>query len=402
MNKILIFTTAYWPFIGGAEIAVKEITDRLGGNNSQSYSFDLITSRLDKKLAPKERVGNINVFRLGGGRKFDKFLLPFNGLFLALKLNRLNEYDWAMSVMASQAGITAALFKILKPKVKLLLNLQEGDEEEYLARYVFGSNFLFKLLIRPLSRLVVKKADYITVISRYLQERAKNGGARCPIEVIPNGVDVGKFKVSARGGSAFGGKSSYLKVIEFKKSLGLSENEKVIITVSRLVKKNGVEDLIRAFSYLNDIDCYLFIIGTGELQTELKKLTAELKLEKRIIFLGKIAHDQVPSYLTASDVFVRSSLSEGLGNAFLEAMATGVPVVGTPIGGIPDFLFDEETGLLCQAGNPADIAAKIRRLLDDTVLAEKIKANGLKLVQEKYDWSKIAASYDGVFEKIVK
>jgi len=82
----------------------------------------------------------------------------------------------------------------------------------------------------------------------------------------------------------------------------------------------------------------LIIIGSGELEDSLKSLADRLDLGQNVIFLGDINHDDLPRYLSVGDVFVRHSLSEGLGNAFLEAMACGIPVIGTPVGGIVDFI----------------------------------------------------------------
>ena len=195
MKKIIIFSTAYLPFVGGAEIAVKEITDRLGaGEAGGEYEFDLITARLDNNLALKERIGRINVFRTGFGSKIDKFLLPVFGLFKAIELNSKNNYDLIWAVMASQAGITACFFKIIFSKKKLVLTLQEGDDEEHLKRYVFGNDALFKNFIQPLHRLVIKKADRVIAISKSLRDRAVKSGARGEVLIVPNGVNIEKFE----------------------------------------------------------------------------------------------------------------------------------------------------------------------------------------------------------------
>jgi len=89
INRILIFSTAYFPFVGGAEVAVKEITDRIN-----DIQFNMITARMDRKLSKEESVGNVNVFRVGCGCKtIDKFLLPICGLIKALQLHKKNNYD---------------------------------------------------------------------------------------------------------------------------------------------------------------------------------------------------------------------------------------------------------------------------------------------------------------------
>lgn len=384
-KRILIFSTAYFPFVGGAEMAVKEITNRL-----DDYQFDLITARLDRRLAKHEKIGKVDVYRVGFGFKLDKFLLPLLGLGRALYLDKTKFYKIIFSLMASQASIAAAFFKILKPGKKLLLNLQEGDEEEHLKRYVFDSDLLYNLLIRPWHLLIFKKADLVIAISGYLKSRALTNGVSCPVEILPNGVDVKKFKVE----------SLKLKVKELKSDLNIKSSEKVIITASRLVKKNAVDDIIKALKYLSENIKFL-ILGDGPDRIKLASLAERLNLLNRIIFFGVYNNDDLPQYLALADVFVRPSLSEGQGIAFLEAMAAGVPVIATPVGGIIDFLQDGRTGLFCQVHNPKNIAEKVKILLDNKELAETIKINARELVVKNYDWNPLAGKMNNIFKKLL-
>jgi len=101
--------------------------------------------------------------------------------------------------------------------------------------------------------------------------------------------------------------------------------------------------------------------------------------------------------LHISDIFVRPSLSEGMGNSFIEAMAASIPVIATSVGGIVDFLFDPDknsdkppTGLFCKVRDPEDIAKQVKRLLKNPVLRAQIILNAKRLTAEKYDWSIIA------------
>ncbi|KKS33620.1 MAG: Glycosyltransferase [Parcubacteria group bacterium GW2011_GWC2_42_12] len=402
MKKILIFSTAYLPLVGGAEIAVKELTDRLAGFPAQGaclparqepvsgWDFDLITARIKRQLTAQEKIGRVMVYRVGLGYKLDKFLLPILGLIKAIKLNGRNNYQIIWSIMASQASVAAAFLKIFFSTKKLVLNIQEGDEEEHLKRYVLGNNLLYKILIRPWHLLVFKKADYITAISADLKERARGNGAKATIEIIPNGVDVQRFIQEYK----------IEDLLVLKNKLGKLADNKFIITVSRLVLKNAVDDIIKALKYLPD-NVKLLILGAGQDENSLKLLVQELKLGKRILFLGQVGHEELPKYLKISDVFVRPSLSEGLGNAFLEAMASGVPIIATPVGGIVDFLRDGETGLFCEVRNPGSIAEKIKIYLENKALTDKIKINGRELVIKNYDWDLIAKRMEKIFEKVI-
>ncbi|MEK7659543.1 MAG: glycosyltransferase family 4 protein [Patescibacteria group bacterium] len=363
--KILLFSTAYLPFIGGAELAIKEITERLPG-----IEFDLITAKLKRGLPDFEKIGNVNVYRIGAGNKIlDKPLLANLGFLKALNLYKKNKYDLIHGIMASQGSAAAYLFKFIHPKVPFVLTLQEGD---------LGGNSLFD---RFWQRRVVKKADAITVISSYLADFAKKLNKKAPIFVVPNGVDLQKFKI----------KNEKLKINE----------KKIIITVSRLVKKNGIDILIKAVRELKNLDYELWIAGDGKEKKKLESLVNKLGLENKVKFLGGIPNEQIPEYLARADLFVRPSRSEGLGSAFLEAMAVGIPIIATPVGGIPDFLRHGETGLFCETENPEDLSEKITKILTDENLKTKIIKNSLGLVRRGYSWDFIAAEMKEIYEKTV-
>lgn len=372
MKKVLIFSTAYLPLVGGAEVAVKEITDRLGDN----FLFDLICARLKPELPCREKIGRINVYRVGGGwGRLDKFLLPWRGAALAGRLHKKNKYEIVWAIMASFGGLAALFFKNRFGSVPYLLTLQEGDSPEHIAARARW--------LGPYWRRMFSRADRLTAISRYLADFGRQNGAVAPIEIIPNGVASEKFR------NASGQK--------IKARLNLGPDEKTVITVSRLVKKNGLIDLVRAVGLLPE-KVRLVVVGEGAERAALEAEIRRLSLAPRVSLLGAVPPGEIPEYLAAGDVFVRPSLSEGLGNVFLEAMAAGVPVIGTPVGGIPDFLFDGETGLFCRPGQPEDLAEKIKRLLNDEALRQKLIANGRALVSEKYSWPEIAGRLAAVFD----
>lgn len=382
--KILIFSTAYLPWIGGAEIAVKEITERLA-----NVQFDLITTNLSGLEPAIEKIGNSTVYRVGKGR-IGKFLLPFWGFLKARSLQEKEHYDLVWSIMASQASVAASFFKMFFPNMPLVLTLQEGDEEDHLKRYVGGSGLLYALFIRPWHRLVFKKATVITAISQYLKNRALRVGVTAPIQIIPNGVDVARFSK----------KYSDTELAVIKNSIGKTPDEKIIITTSRLVTKNAVDDLILSLQFLPN-NVKLVILGTGPEQGRLEELAHEKKLDHSVIFLGHIPHDDIPKYLAVADVFVRAPISEGMGNSFIEAMAAWLPVVATPVGGIVDFLRDGETGLFCEVHNPKSIAGAVQKYFSNDALRQKIVSNAASMVGEAYAWDTIACDMEKVFTMIV-
>jgi len=175
-----------------------------------------------------------------------------------------------------------------------------------------------------------------------------------------------------------------------------------VITTSRLVFKNAVGDVIKALPFL-PLEVKFLVLGVGPDENKLRGLVAELKLENRVLFLGNIEHKDMPKYLKISDIFIRPSISEGLGNSFIEAMAAGLPTIGTPVGGIPDFLIEGETGFLCQPNDPQSIADTINRILNlDKARLDQIKKNASRLVSEKFNWEVVGASMRRIFLAITK
>lgn len=385
MKRILIFSTVYHPFIGGAEVAVKEITDRI-----EDMEFVMITARMKRGLIKHERIGNVDIYRIGIGIPiFDKFLLALLGHKKALKLHKEKKFDLAWSIMASYCGFATLKFKE-KINVPFLLTLQEGDPFEYILKKV--------RFVKKRFEKIFTSADGLQAISNYLLEWGKDMGFRGGIaEVVPNGVDLAKFQKTNIKKQI----NNNIQIINIKKEIGIEEDAKIIITASRLVKKNGVGDLIRAMTELS-ADVHLLIAGTGELEGELRKQVMDLKIDERVHFLGNLNHDELPKYLWASDIFCRPSLSEGLGNVFLEAMAVGLPVVGTEVGGIPDFLEDGKTGWFCEVKNPKSIAKKIKYILDENNKdeVEEVIKNARKMVEEKYSWDLISKKMKNIFDSL--
>ena len=364
-------------------MAIKNITDRIS-----DFEFHLITARLDKKSSKQEKIGNIFVFRVGGPFSFFWFFLPKIFLSLAVfskarSLLKENDYKLVHAFQASGAAGAGWLLKFSYPRLPFMITMQEGKNLE---RQCFLINFF--------RRLIIKKADRATAISRYLSDYILKVRKDLSVEIIPNGVDLENFSRQF----------SYGELIGLENKLGIKPDEKVIVSVSRLVRKNGLDLLLRALAILKNSDpdrrSKLLLIGQGREERNLRRLAGGLDVREGIIFGGEIGNENLPRYFGMSDVFVRPSRSEGLGTAFLEAMAAGVPVIGTQVGGVPDFLEDRKTGLFC-TDSPEDIASKINLILEDETLRREIIKNARLLVEEKYDWNKIAEKYKQIYRRVM-
>lgn len=369
--KIFVFTTSYYPFIGGAEIAIQEVAKRL----AREFDFFIVTSRFRRSLPRREIRPEGTVVRLGFGTRFDKWLLPFlslSRLSLDSDYRGLASIAWGIDI--GQGALAAMAVKCIFPRIPFILTLQYGESAERLEKGRWGLNRLG-------FRVLLQSADYVTAISTYLLDLARRFDYCGPAEVIHNGVDIDKFKI---------------RNPKFKTT---KQNPKCIITVSRLVPKNGVDILIKAIAEVKKTipDVQLRIIGDGPERTSYRLLVTSYQLEDNISFLGEIPHEEVPAYLHDADIFVRPSRSEGMGNAFVEALAAGLPTIGTPVGGITDIIEDGKTGLFARVEDPHDLAEKIIRLLHNPTLAEHIAINGHQMVSERFSWDKIAETYRNIF-----
>lgn len=391
-RRILIFSFVYYPrFIGGAEVTIKEVTDRI---SPQEVEFDMIALRLDKHLPAFEKIGNVNIHRIGWASKqkvssdslpwylhLNKYAYILLAFFKAWALHKKKAYDATWSLMATYSSFAAVFFKLMHPNVPFIFTLQDGDPVEYIKRRA--------LPLYPFFKMMFTRADHIQAISKFLANWAKDMGARCPITVVPNAVDVELFSKPL----------NEMQAASLKEKLGKKEGDVFLVTTSRLVVKNAISDVIRALECLPKYVKFL-ILGQGYQEAELKELTKSLQLEERVIFLGYVPHKDMPPYLHVSDIFIRPSLSEGLGNSFLEAMAAGIPVIATPVGGIPDFLTDGETGLFCEPNNPKSIIMKVEKFLKDPESRRYIIGRAREMVEKKYQWKFVAEEMNDIFTTV--
>jgi glycosyltransferase involved in cell wall biosynthesis len=164
----------------------------------------------------------------------------------------------------------------------------------------------------------------------------------------------------------------------------IKANQKVVINVAHLAGHKGQIYLVRAIPHVlaKLPDTKFFIIGKGELLEELKETASMLGLKRELVFTG--FRQDVGAFYKIADLFVMSSIQEGLGTAVLDALALGKPVVAAKAGGIPEIIIDGETGRLVEAANPLALAQGIIELLSRTDCAKKMAERGKKVVQENF------------------
>ena len=240
-------------------------------------------------------------------------------------------------------------------------------------------------IIKVLKRRCLKRANKVTVVSKYLKSRVQDIADVDDVEIISMGCRVSNFGPQYR--------------VENRFNQG---DKKVVLFVGRLAEKKGVRYLIEA---MNDIDAKLVIVGDGPLRAELEDQAKALSLDAD--FLGARTHDELREIYASADIFVAPSVKgkdgdmEGLGLVNLEAMSSGLVVIGSRSGGIVEIVEDGVTGLLVDEKNPQQIRDAINRVMSDAELASTLSANALEFVK-RYDYPVLAKRYHECIEQCLE
>ncbi|MGW5209954.1 glycosyltransferase family 4 protein [Streptomyces sp. NPDC004051] len=243
---------------------------------------------------------------------------------------------------------------------------------------------------RQLLRRIGESTDTITYLGEYTRSRiagALTPGAATRMVQLPPGVDEKTFHPGSGGD-------------EVRARLGLTDRP-VVVCVSRLVPRKGQDTLIRAMPAIlaAEPDAVLLIVGGGPYEKDLRRLARDTGVAGSVRFTGAVPWSELPAHYGAGDVFAmpcrtrRGGLDvEGLGIVYLEASATGLPVVAGDSGGAPDAVLDGETGWVVRGDTPAESADRIITLLADPGLRRRMGERGREWVEEKWRWDLLAES----------
>ena len=226
-----------------------------------------------------------------------------------------------------------------------------------------------------LDRWSLPKADrLVTVCNAFARELA--GTTRVPIE-----------KIAVRHNSVRPQPPPAAEAVQnLRTSLGIADHERVVLAVGRLSREKAQIDLISAFKLMRDnnpqLKSKVVIVGDGPERATLAAAVRSCGFEKDVVFAGQ--QSEVRPYYAMAEVFVLPSHSEGSPNVLLEAMAAGVAIVATTVGGVPEMIEDNQSALLVPANNPSGLSAAISRLLTDDDLAGRLTSNASALVVNRF------------------
>jgi phosphatidylinositol alpha-1,6-mannosyltransferase len=250
---------------------------------------------------------------------------------------------------------------------------------------------------RQVLRRIGDVVDVITYLGAYTRKRLSPALGRHPVLArVPSGVDTAVFRPGAGGA-------------EIRRRHGL-ESRPVIVCVSRLVERKGQDMLIRALPDIRRAvpGTALLIVGGGPYREKLKRLARDAGVEADVILTGSVPWTELPAHYDAGDVFAmpcrtrRAGLEvEGLGIVYLEASATGLPVVGGSSGGAPDAVLEGETGYVVDGRSQNEITWRVVELLRDSSLARRMGRQGRDWVEREWRWDILAGKLRSLLGKHV-
>ena len=387
--------------IGGAERVLYEQTTRLA---RRGHNVSIVTRKLPNHDKNHEVIEGVNEWRYYSNKKnplqfiFSTWIYS-KRIFEALQ--KKNHFDCInFHQPFSAIGVFNSTLSVPIPKIYTCHSL---SFEEFISRngndhrfFPGLANFIQSRGHKKIEKNILNKSNEIVVLSKFTKDKINNiyKIKYNKIRVIPGGVDLNKFTPT-------------IDKQTIRQRLNIPSNRIILFTVRNLVQRMGLENLIIAFNDLikQNAEINLVIGGEGKLKTGLIALARSFGIEDHIHFVGYIPEEQLPAYYQMADIFVLPTKElEGFGLVTLEALASGVPVLGTPIGGTKEILGGLNGDFIFENTSPQSIAKRILEkyivIKENSQMWEEIRHRCRKFVEHNYSWEKNIDALEKLFIKM--
>jgi len=378
--KILMLNNEYPPLGGGTGTVNKDILDRL--TQYPEVKVDLITGSLEKRNTIQQLSSNIRIISLGLKSKnihhasnIELIRYTIKAFFYARKMQKKEKYDFSFAWSTIPAGFVSYLLRIFH-KLPFIVRVGGPDIPGFEERY----KTIYKL-ISPLIKRIWKKAKLIITKCQIEHDMIFAINQNLPLKTIYNGVDIKKFTANEYAPK---------KVLK-------------IICPARLIKRKGQGILIKAVAQLkqNGVLIQVDLVGEGDEKDNYQQLAKDLDVSDLINFRSYIPREDMLKAYHAADIFVLPSYNEGMSNALLEAMACGLPVVVTNVGGTTELVEKGENGYIIPTGNIEKLGKILENIHNNRqMIVEMGKKSRVRA--EESSWDKIVAIYLNLFENTAK
>ncbi|WP_136601146.1 glycosyltransferase family 4 protein [Salinigranum halophilum] len=372
------------PAVGGSEVYAYELANTLG---RLGHDVDVITQSVPGAERTIPLNENVTIRRITRARKY---LVTFETLYFSLRARLgvdLDDYDVIHGTLMPASTIALSdKLTFETPIVVTSHGTSLGETRSHTAE--LPSDYLLKYFFHPTNiafdAIAGNAADHVIAISQHTKDQLVNTYtfSQQKVSLIPHGVDTSRF---------------YPREQHHR---SVSSDKLSLLFVGRLASRKGVSQAIDCISLLPDeLDVELLIAGTGRHKTRLEELAASYGVVDRIQFLGYVPDEELPILYSSADVFLFPSRYEGFGLVFLEAMACGTPVIGTPVGGIPDIVVNEQSGFVV-GHDPSEMAEKVEYLARNSEVLERMSDFACETAGSK-DWSTVAERVEAVYHQLL-
>jgi len=397
--KILILTDVFFPdTVGGAGRVAYHLSSEL---SLREHEIHVITRNTEGELPDHQEIHhNLSVHRFRSTRK-ESFLSLLSEIKNTASLNRYLTRDISFDLICTHQSLVSIgpLMSAPLRNTPTIHYFHSPWHEEFLIKKqreytepgIKDSAIAF--LMKQMERRVLRKADKVIVLSQYMLERVSkiHSYPKTRLIKIPGGVDLNRYRLP------LGGKRAV------RDTLGLSQDKTIFLTVRNLVPRMGLENLIEAFNQSDTLrDKGLLLLGgKGFLGENLKRKVQNSALQNVVHFLGHIPEEDLPQMYQASDFFVLPTRKlEGFGLVILEAMASGTPVLGTPIGGIPEVIGPFDRELLFNGTGWQHIKNKIEEVVHAPQRLRWAPQACRDYVEENFSWRRMANTFEQVAKSL--
>jgi glycogen(starch) synthase len=375
--KILFINSEYPPIGGGAGNATANIACLLSRMGNDGV---LLTSQFHK-LPRTEVCDNLKILRIPALRRymdrstaFEQFSFMVSASYQALRLAGSFKPNITLAFFGLPSGAVALLLKIIAG-IPYIVSLRGGDVPGF-------RPYDFKLLHKiaaPLLHLIWRNAAAVVTNSKGLRDLATAFDPSVRISIIPNGVDLERFSIPDR-----------------------SWTSACILSVGRVVYQKGFDIALRALAGLKDLEWEWRIAGDGPQMGALQALIKDNGLQERVHFLGWLTTDELKKQYEEATLFLLPSRHEGMPNAMLEAMSSGLPVIATRIAGSEELVDEGKTGVLVPSEDANALREALRPFLLEAKMRKKMGTAARQRVVQSFSWTKIAEEYRLILEKAMK
>jgi glycosyltransferase involved in cell wall biosynthesis len=375
--KLLFINSEYPPVGGGAGNASANLACQLVEMGSEVI---VVTSAFDDLPNDETRQG-VRILRGPASRRrvdrsdaLEQTVFIAGAFWRSVRLMRQYRPDVALAFFGVPSGVVAWLLKMLF-RMPYVVSLRGGDVPGF-RPYDF---WLYHKIAAPVLRLIWHGAAAVVANSVGLRDLARAFDSSVDIPVVPNGVDVDRFPSAERTWSS-----------------------PRILSVGRIVHQKGLDLAMMALAGLKDLDWQWRVVGDGPQLPVLQGMLREQALDGRVQFLGWQKPQELRREYANANLFLFPSRDEGMPNAVLEAMASGLPVVATRISGNEELILDGETGALVPTDDAAALREALRQLISDGRRRERMGRAGRERVQRDYAWRSAARQYQSILERAIR